>query len=150
MDFIVKDRDSIEHGVLVRSSYVVISIRDPDKRKARVRRQPGLRDVLYPAFRDAEPVTNMTLPADITLMTADHANQIWQFVRKWERQVGAVVVNCEQGMRRSPAVAAALCKGHGGNERCFFREYQPNQHIYKLMLSCIMFPYKQVGDERME
>ena len=136
MEFIVQDRDSIEHGVLVRSSYIVVSIRDPDKRKARVRRQPGLRDVLYLAFHDAEPVANMTLPADITLMSEDHAKQIWQFVRKWERQVGAVVVHCEQGMSRSPAVAAALCKAYGGDERCFFREYQPNGYVYKLMVDC--------------
>lgn len=36
------DRESIETGLPVSTLYVVISIRDADKRKARVRRQPGL------------------------------------------------------------------------------------------------------------
>jgi predicted protein tyrosine phosphatase len=135
VEFLVRDRDSIEHGVLVRSSYIVISIRDPDKRKARIPTQSGLRDVLYLAFHDAEPVGNMTLPDDIILMSTDQAKQIWQFVRQWEAKVGAVVVHCEQGMSRSPAVAAALCKSYGGDEACFFREYLPNRYVYRLMLS---------------
>jgi predicted protein tyrosine phosphatase len=97
--------------------------------------QSGLRDVLYLAFDDAEPTTNLTLPPDITLMTAEQAKEIWQFVRQWEAKVGAVVVHCEQGMSRSPAVAAALCKSYGGDEACFFRGYLPNRYVYRLMLS---------------
>ncbi|HEY8748154.1 MAG TPA: hypothetical protein VIM11_09285 [Tepidisphaeraceae bacterium] len=134
MHFLVQDRNSIEHGIRVRSSYVVISIRDPDKRKVRIRKQAGLRDSLHLAFHDAEPAGNMVLPHDITLMTAEHAKEIWQFVRKWDGKVGAVVVHCEQGMSRSPAVAAALCKTFGGDESPFFRDYQPNRYVYRLML----------------
>ena len=44
MNFIVTDRESIEAGLLVRTAYVVISIRDPDKKKAAVRKTSGLRD----------------------------------------------------------------------------------------------------------
>ena len=39
MHFIVTDRRTIEQGIVVRSAYVVISIRDPGRRKARLRRQ---------------------------------------------------------------------------------------------------------------
>jgi hypothetical protein len=39
MEFIVTDRASIEHGIRVRSAYVVISIYDPGKREAHVRKQ---------------------------------------------------------------------------------------------------------------
>ena len=136
MEFLVRDRDSIEHGILVRSSYVVISIRDPDKRRAHIPKHSGLRDVLHLAFHDAEPSAGMTLPDDVVLMSSEQAKQIWQFVRRWEGEVGAVVVHCEQGMSRSPAVAAALCRAYGGDETPFFREFQPNRFVYRLMVGC--------------
>jgi len=141
MKFVVLDRESVEQGILLRSSYIVISIRDPEKRKVQVPKQSGLRDVLHLAFHDAEPASNMALPENITLMTAGQASQVWEFVRKWEGEIGTVVVNCEQGASRSPAVAAALCRVYGGDEMCFFREYRPNLHVYRLMLE------SQQGDE---
>ena len=136
MRFIVSDRRSIEEGVLVRSSYVVISIHDPDKTKAHVRRQAGLRDTLYLAFHDAEPCANIFLPKQIKIMTEAQARLAWEFVRKWDGKVGVVVVHCEQGMSRSPAVAAALCVGCGGDDSSFFRNHQPNPFVYRLMLAC--------------
>jgi predicted protein tyrosine phosphatase len=134
MEFIVRDRQSVEQGILVRSSYILISIRDPDKRKVRAPKQSGLRDILHLAFHDAEPAGNMALPDNITLMTEKHARQVWSFVKKWEKRIGAVVVQCEQGMSRSPAVAAALCKRLGGDESRFFKRYQPNLYVCRLMV----------------
>jgi predicted protein tyrosine phosphatase len=76
----------------------------------------------------------MTLPENITLMTREQAKQICEFVRKWDGHVGSVVVHCEQGMSRSPAVAAAISKCLGLDERSFYRQYQPNRHVYRLVL----------------
>ena len=135
MDFLIHDRRSIEQGILVRSSYILISIRDPDKRKVRVPKQSGLREVLHLAFHDAEPTRNMVLPEKIRLMTEEQAREIWEFVKKWEKEIGAVVVHCEQGMSRSPAVAAGICKGLGGDESCFFEQYQPIRYVYELVLT---------------
>jgi predicted protein tyrosine phosphatase len=134
MQFIVRDRESVEAGIIVMSSYVLISIRDRDKRKVRIPKQAGLRDVLQLAFHDAEPTDNFTLPENITLMTEEHARQVWSFVKKWDKEVGTLVVHCEAGMSRSPAVAAALCKGMGGDDGPFWREYMPNQFVYRLVL----------------
>lgn len=136
LNFIVSDRASIEEGIIVRSSYVVISIRDPDKKKARIPKQSGLKDVLYLAFHDAEPAANMKLADGIVLMTERQAREVWDFVRRHEGSVGAIVVHCEQGMSRSPAVAAALCQNYGGDHRHFFRDHQPNMFVYRLMMSC--------------
>ena len=133
MRFIATDRDSIERGILVRSAYVVISIYDPDKRRACIPKQAGLRDVLYLAFHDAEPSETLELPENIVLMTEDQARQVWEFVGQWAGRVGSIVVHCEQGMSRSPAVAAAICRAFGGDHQYFFREYQPNQYVFRLM-----------------
>ena len=134
MKFIVTDREGIEAGIVVRSAYVVISIHDPDRCPARVRKQSGLRDVLFLAFHDAEPSEGTTLPPEITLMTPEQARELCRFVERHKDDVGAVVVHCEQGMSRSPAVAAALCKLMGGDDGRFWREYQPNPHVYRLVL----------------
>ncbi len=67
-------------------------------------------------------------------MTPDHADRVWRFVRKHESQVGTIVVHCEQGMSRSPAVAATLCKGKGGDDARFWRQYQPNPYVYRLVM----------------
>ena len=134
MKFLVTDRLTIESGLLVRSAYIVISIHDPDKPKPRVKKQSGLRAVLQLAFHDAEPAVSRVLPERIKLMTAEQAGQIRAFEEKHKDEVGAVVVHCEQGMSRSPAVAAALCKRMGGDDREFWEGYQPNGYVYRMVL----------------
>lgn len=134
MKIIVTDRESIESGIVVLSSYIVVSIHDPDKRKAAVRKQSGLRDLLHVAFHDAEPVASMSLPVGVKLMTADDAAAIWKFADAHRHTVGAVVVHCEQGMSRSPAVAAAIAKAWALEEAPFWRRHQPNRYVYDLML----------------
>jgi predicted protein tyrosine phosphatase len=136
MDFVIRSRGSIERDTPEQSSYIIISIRDPEKQEVTIRPEAGLRGVLYLAFHDADPASDMALPNDKSLMTIEHANQIWQFVQKWLGKIDAVVVHCEQGISRSPAVAAALCKHYGGDETYFFRQYRPNRFVYELMLRC--------------
>ncbi len=135
MDFIVAGREEIESGIVVRTPYVVISITDPGKRSARIQRAAGFRDILRLQFHDAVPVVGFTLPSEIVVMTKDHTEEIWQFVHKWCNKVETIVVHCEQGMSRSPAVAAAICKVFGDDDRRFFREYMPNRYIYDLLVT---------------
>ena len=76
MDFIVSDRQSIEHGLVVMTPYIVISIRDPGTQKPRLRCGAGFQDALYLAFHDAEPSNDFELPSEIVLMTREDANQV--------------------------------------------------------------------------
>lgn len=135
MDFVVAGRQEIEDGISVRTAYVVISITDPGSRPARIQRPAGFRDVLRLQFHDAMPVKGFTLPADIVLMNEDHAKLIWEFVKQWQETVETIVVHCEQGMSRSPAVAAAICKALDGDGSQFFQEYMPNRYIYDLLVA---------------
>lgn len=133
MDFIVAGREEIEAGIPVRTSYVVISITDPGSSPAKIQQPAGFRDVLRLQFHDAVPMKGFTLPPDIVLMNEDHAKLIWQFVKRWQETVETVVVHCEQGMSRSPAVAAAICNFRDGDGSHFFQEYMPNRYVYDLM-----------------
>jgi len=120
----------------------VISIRDPGTRPARVRRPAGLRDTLFLAFHDAEPTENLALPPEIRPMSPDDAEEIWNFVLRHKPHVGTIVCHCEQGMSRSPAVAAALAKALGEDSAVFFAEYQPNMFVYNLISGTV----ERLGD----
>lgn len=133
LDVIVSDRETIEAGVDVRKRYVVISVRDPGSRKPRVRRQEGLLDVLFLAFDDAEPSRHFELPPSIRLMTPKDAKEIWDFLELHRERAEAVVVHCEQGMSRSPAIAAAVAEKFGLDPTAFWREHQPNRFVHEML-----------------
>jgi predicted protein tyrosine phosphatase len=134
VDILVTDRESIEAGIAVRTRYVVISIHDSRSKKPKVRKQAGLKEVLFLKFDDAEPSTLMELPPSIKLMTAAHAKAAWDFLALNQKAIGTIVVHCEQGMSRSPAVAAAIARKLGIDETRFWDEHQPNRYVYELMV----------------
>lgn len=133
MKFIVVSREEAERGLLVREPYVVISIRDPGRPKPRIPRPGHCRAVLYLAFHDAEPSPALALPKEIRAMTPEDAEAIRQFFQEHRPHIGAVVVHCEQGMSRSPAVARALAHAAGGDATYFDRHYQPNPYVCRLL-----------------
>ncbi len=65
---------------------------------------------------------------------AGHAQEILVFVRHY-RDVDLLLVHCEQGYSRSPAVAAVvhqICIGP--DDQYFFQKFDPNRHVYQLLL----------------
>jgi predicted protein tyrosine phosphatase len=137
MQFLVHDRESIERGIVVKTAYVLISIRDPDRPEVRVRRPGGRLDVLFLAFHDAEPVSGSKLPNQIRLMQPDDATKIWNFAQQCRSNVATIVCHCEQGMSRSPAVAIALAEALCGDADAIRAESQPNQYVYELLRDTI-------------
>jgi len=132
-ELIVTDRASIERGILVRRPHIVISVRDPGTKRARIPKAAGLLDVLYLAFHDAEPTASFVLSSYIHLMTRSQAQRIWQFVDQHRHGVSAIVVHCEQGMSRSPAIAAALAETLGESIDDILAFTQPNQYVFDLV-----------------
>lgn len=131
MKLFVADRDEAEQGVLIRSTFAVISISDPGAPVPRVRRPSHCLGVLHLSFHDAEP--SHALPPGVVLMSEDDARAICEFVAR-HAAAGALLVHCEQGASRSPAVAAAICKAQGGDPGRFFADYVPNQFVYERVL----------------
>ncbi|MBM3999068.1 MAG: hypothetical protein FJ297_05920 [Planctomycetes bacterium] len=137
MQFLIYDRRSIERGIVVRTPYVLISIRDPDKPAVRPRKPAALRDALFLAFHDAEPARSFPLPPEIRLMESHDAVKIWEFVQTYREKVGTIVCHCEQGMSRSPAAAIALAEALGGDVEVIRADSQPNEYVYRLMRDTI-------------
>ena len=126
----VCDRKTIERGIVAPATYVVISIHDADQPRAKVKAQGGLRDVLFLAFNDAEPVAGVALALEVQGMTPAHADQIRDFVRKHEHDVDLIAVHCHSGVSRSPAVAAAISDALHLDARAFWQLYTPNRYVY--------------------
>ncbi len=65
--------------------------------------------------------------------TEDDARQVLAFVKRYAN-AEECWVHCQQGKRRSPAIAAALCKLAGKPDISFFRRYQPNRLVYQTIV----------------
>ncbi len=70
------------------------------------------------------PVTGSSLAAEC--MGVDQADQIARFV---EHHPGPIVVNCEAGVSRSPAVVMALREWYGGSVWEPMKDAVPNMHV---------------------
>ena len=127
----VFSRKEIETGIRIKPAYVVISIRNPGEPRAKVKKQAGLRGVLYVAFSGIEPLAGLQPPPEIKKIKLSPAEEICAFVHRYRRDgIGAIVVHCEQGMSRSPAVAAAISDALGLNPKRFWQFHTPNEYVY--------------------
>lgn len=71
----------------------------------------------------------------LILFNSDHAHDILDFVNYHWPQINLLMVHCEHGLSRSPAVAAAIGRLKTGKTRRFFRDpYIPNGYVYRQIL----------------
>lgn len=85
---------------------ICISISDPEAPPASI--SPRFAAVLRLEFDD---VTEQRAPSDI-LFASDQARAIVDFVHVWP-DADRLIVHCNMGVSRSPAVALGLCDAHG-------------------------------------
>lgn len=66
-----------------------------------------------------------------TFFSEENANAIAELL---ERHPGKqVIVNCEAGISRSAAVAAAISLATTGDDHFYFRNYFPNKQVYSML-----------------
>jgi predicted protein tyrosine phosphatase len=125
--------------------YVVISISDPPPagEPARIPQRWGLRGVLRLAFLDTDPgrheygLYQGTSVNELSMQPSD-GQAIWEFVKRWQNEVGAIVIHCEAGVSRSPSVAMALADALEWGRSCIEwtfnpTEPPPNLHVYQVV-----------------
>jgi predicted protein tyrosine phosphatase len=138
MDIIVTDRETIEKGLVVKAgTYVLISVRDPKSRKVRYRKASGLVDLLELTFHDSDPTAGLGHPEKIRHMTKGDADKIAKFVLQQHDQIDAIVVHCEQGMSRSPAIASAIAEYFQQDVSIYDRDYQLNRYVRDLVRNAL-------------
>ena len=113
--------------------HIVISIADAAGIHPALADDPARRGVLRAAFDDVVPTRRETTGSKRAMSPHD-ARAIREFVEAYLEDVELIVVHCEAGMCRSPAVAAALWRWLEGGRGPFFDTFRPNAHVYRTMV----------------
>ena len=131
--FLVTGREDIK-TFISETPYIIISITDPENQDAEIPESESLIDTLRLKFHDiGRPSRFEALSSDIS-MTSEQAEQIWTFVEKNLSNVKLIVCQCEQGVSRSAAIAAALSRILQNEDEYFFKYYWSNRWVYDLLI----------------
>lgn len=134
MQFFVYSRAHIERtSPHDDAPHVIISITTTPQDAAKLPVCATTAGVLRLSFYDLDQL----LPGvtEDELFSAEHAKQIWDFVAQHRAAIERVIVHCDAGYSRSPAVAAALSRVIEGTDDEFFRRYQPNRRVYRALIN---------------
>lgn len=93
--------------------------------------------LLQLAFKDVD------LPGRSGGINSDQARQILDFFSEWHEQIDTLLIHCEFGASRSPAVGAVLSKIWYGADKFFFDNYTPNMFVYRAIMN------EACGDEKL-
>lgn len=133
----VKTRLEVEgNGIALEEPYALISISCPND-PAKIRHRESCKAILRVEFDDLDaPVrdnlTDRVLP--YTLFNDTHANQILDFFEDCVKWLPYMIVHCDAGVSRSPAVAAALTRIQESLDLDFWRRYIPNARVYSKIM----------------
>lgn len=132
MDFFVYSRPAIESVPQHDVPHVVVSITTTAEDRARIPASPQCLGILRLSFPDADGAIDGY--SEEELFSASHADRVWDFVLGHRADITRVVLHCDAGLSRSPAVAAALAKVLVGDDAPFFARYRPNMRVYRTLL----------------
>ena len=70
-------------------------------------------------------------------MSVEDAKVIVDTFEQYRDKIEQIIVHCDAGYSRSPAVAAAIAKATGESDEMYFSggEYCPNRHVYRTLLN---------------
>ena len=90
--------------------------------------------VIYAQFDDIDSGTEVH--GEIPMMKSD-AKHIVDGIEHNINRIQQIIVHCDAGYSRSPAVAAAIAKAFGVDDEEYFSggRYCPNRHVYRTMLN---------------
>jgi len=137
MELLVANRDQITR-LKPEVDHIVISICDPSNPFPRLPEDKQRLGLLQLIFIDVDKVeTAKQIGQEAFMMTRKQARKILNFVKKYEGEVKLIVCQCDGGVSRSSATAAALSKIINGDDSWIFNSfrYAPNMHVYRLLIS---------------
>lgn len=132
MDFEIYSRPGIQALKSFPVYYVIISISTTLSEPAKLPvGDVNCRGVLRMAFED----TDYELDG---AFQDYHAKAVVDFTEQFIRgqpDLEYVLLHCDAGISRSPAVAAAIAVMLGESDKRFFRHYKPNMRVYRKILN---------------
>jgi predicted protein tyrosine phosphatase len=138
MNFLVLSRWKVERGYAdLTEPNIIISITNPDSPSISLTTNKYRLAKLQLSFWDSHPKHEHDMQIDAYMFNTAYAKRIWKFYTQHKDKISTVVVNCEGGISRSSAIAAALAKGIGQPDDDFFLRYYPNSYVYYTLLKTI-------------
>lgn len=139
-EFYVYNREEIESIEPHDEPHVIVSIRSPkDPKEAVLPIGRYTLKVVRLQFHDMDDFHQRAVAPDLwakyeaDCFSRAHARQIIDAVRSCPT-AERLLVHCDAGFSRSPAVAAALSKALTGDDTRFFKRYAPNMRVYRTIL----------------
>ena len=135
LQFIVLNEMSVQKYDIV-EKHIVISITSPGYEHPKLPESKSRVGLLQIKFHDIDK-TIVSKGKTYPVFTKEQAKTIITFFNYHKHKINTVICQCEVGVSRSPAVAAALAKGMGQKDNKFFKYYAPNMYVYRLLLNTI-------------
>lgn len=128
MRFQVETRGSVMQ-VRPTVPHVIVSIADSVERRLDVPTNEHTLDVLWCFFHDVDSDRD-----GMTAFSQQDAQRIISFFQHYRSTAQLLIVHCDAGQCRSPAVAAALQKIQEGDDNHWFATKRPNRLVYRQLL----------------
>jgi len=119
--------------------HVVVSITTPgDPALANIKTNEHTLKILRLSFHDLDDAAMQHVEIkdqyEAQCFSPTHARQILALVKTYT-EAQRLIVHCDAGWSRSPAVAAALSKILTGDDSHYFKRYSPNMRVYCTILN---------------
>jgi predicted protein tyrosine phosphatase len=136
-DFYVYSRPMVELIEPHEVPHLIVSISTPGDEGADIRTNEHTLKLLRLWFWDFDKVPPGHEEAgwakDSECFQPSQAQQILDVVKQYP-EAERLIVHCDAGYSRSPAVAAALSKILLGDDSMYFQRYRPNMRVYRTIL----------------
>jgi len=153
MNYQVHSRESVQ-GYECDEPHLVISVASPGTEHPALPENPGRVGVLRLFFHDVDGPDDLCAKMlrkygmrEVTF-GEEEAGLVADFLAANEflsRDAGTVIVHCEAGVSRSPAMAAAIAKVVDGDDEAFFKRYCPNMRVYRVLLNKLLDHANKAG-----
>lgn len=114
---------------------LIISISSTDDKLPLIMNEAGnenIRHIEYLQFDDIDTAESIH---GLKPMSDEDAERVVDALLQYVDEISQIIVHCDAGYSRSPAVAAALAKAIGERDEEFFgRDYCANNHVYTTLL----------------
>jgi predicted protein tyrosine phosphatase len=137
MRILVFNRADVQK-VRITGRHAYISLADSDQEPAALPHSEECADILRMFFDDVLDHGDQGRP--ITAFGPEHARQILDFWASVRDRIDTLVIHCNGGQCRSPAIAAAIERIETGDDERWFRSKRPNMLVYRTLLKTYDLP----------
>ena len=124
----------------IKETHLWISITSTRSTFADLKPNPNCKGILRLSFDDCSDIFRFDdydcgSPI-LTPISEDQCQGVWEFVDARLGTFKSIYINCDAGISRSPAVAAALARHYLGSEEYYFKVgiYFPQEYVYRSLL----------------